>query len=467
MSDHRQTKSGSLRRWPRLLVLVGGCTGFLAVAAAPELDAVAGAHARIVWLQEVGTHGDFGAKEGRFKLMGLDSRDGQGEREILPSPLTFTRPLITADGQRVVFSLNRAAQVYVVNWDGTGLRKLTTGRAAALWREPETGHDWVCVQGTHELWVSPIHPIHRYRLDDPQIKVLVWNKSPVDTRENGSFQMSADGKRAAGLFPWPKAGVVKLPNKDVFYFGEGCWTSMAPDNSYRWWRFDGQHRNVIMFEADAKEGRSVNVNGAPGINGREVYHPRWTTHPRFFTITGPYKFSGGKAESTGEDTEVYLGRFAADFSKVDAWVKLTDNAANDYMADAWVEDVGQFKDEPVTTTGTPLTPRAPAEKISLTGKLVETTPVPTPESIAPYKKALVVSTYEVEQVTHGKLEAKKILVAQWGILDGKVIPGRDVTIGKSYPLLVEKFSAHPELEGERLVQDQTDFDLDLYVEVKP
>ena len=56
----------------------------------------------------------------------------------------------------------------------------------------------------------------------------------------------------------------------------------------------------------------VNINNAPGFDGAEVYHPRWTNHPRFFAISGPYNQGGpNQARTGGPQAEIYLGRFSA------------------------------------------------------------------------------------------------------------------------------------------------------------
>ena len=94
-------------------------------------------------------------------------------------------------------------------------------------------------------------------------------------------------------------------------------------------------------------------------------------------------------------------------------------------------------------------------------RLLSVTPPPAPASIAPYRRALVVNDYEVEQVRAGSFVDKKLQAAHWGVLDGKVLP-QDWEPGSVYELTLEKFSDQPQLEGERLVSDSEDFDLTLF-----
>ena len=82
----------------------------------------------------------------------------------------------------------------------------------------------------------------------------------------------------------------------------------------------------------------VNLTNAPGFEGAEVSHPRWTNHPRFLTITGPYNQGGANQSRTGgKQTEVYVGRFSADFSKVEAWARVTSNSWGDSHPDVWID----------------------------------------------------------------------------------------------------------------------------------
>ncbi len=101
------------------------------------------------------------------------------------------------------------------------------------------------------------------------------------------------------------------------------------------------------------------------------------------------------------------------------------------------------------------------EQTVVSAKLISTTRPPTPESIAPYRRALLVADYEVEKVISGSLKEKNIQVADWGVLDAKILLQK-LKIGSSYELVLEKFSDQPQLEGERLVSDSDDFDLTLY-----
>jgi len=100
----------------------------------------------------------------------------------------------------------------------------------------------------------------------------------------------------------------------------------------------------------------------------------------------------------------------------------------------------------------------------LTGKLTEVTPTPTVPSIHPYRRCLAVYTYRVEKVHEGRYLDRKVLVAHWVILDGKVL---DLArkVGGSYRLELEPFSDHRQLAPERRVMVQNELDLELFYDV--
>jgi len=234
---------------------------------AAEMRSVTGAHARVVWVQDIGDNRDTFARGERLKLVGFDTDDGRDERDIVPAISNFAQPMMTPKGTRVVFSNTIEKTAYIVNWDGTGLRPLVKGVAADVWIDPRTGVEWVYVQaGAGDIGGSyKQNPIWRCQIDKPRVQELAWNKSQVDIVRFSNFQLSADGTRAGGAFPWNECGVANLLAGTWEILGRGCWASLAPDNSYLFWHFDGPHRNVFIYTPDGLRNWKVAINTAPGV----------------------------------------------------------------------------------------------------------------------------------------------------------------------------------------------------------
>jgi hypothetical protein len=91
---------------------------------------------------------------------------------------------------------------------------------------------------------------------------------------------------------------------------------------------------------------------------------------------------------------------------------------------------------------------------------------PPPESIAPYRRALVINRYKIKEAKDSHLVDQTVQVAEWALLDAK-IPS---TYAQAKPsqvleLELEPYEAHPQLESERLASDMPSLDEDIYYSV--
>lgn len=320
----------------------------MAQAKVDRVEQWVGTHTRLVWLQDHGDGADSLAHGNNLKLYGYDSRDGRGERPLLDKVDNYFRPMFTPDGEQVIVSNRLTRRMALVDWQSGKVKDLGEGVAVAVWQEPGRNltpwksNIWVyCFSGLQpENKYGTSQPLYRFRLDKPKKKELLWDKTNMAW---DNVQLSRDGELLGGLFPWPDGGVLWTKDKRWQRLGQGCWTSLSPDNSKLLWIFDGLHRNIQVH--DVKTGRDwpVNINGAPEVGGFEVYHPRWSNHPRFFAITGPYlKGEGGnRIGGGGEKVEIFLGRFDERVEKVEAWLKVTENSRADFYPEVWIDGGGK------------------------------------------------------------------------------------------------------------------------------
>jgi Concanavalin A-like lectin/glucanases superfamily len=334
------------RLWLAILFFGGA-----AVAAEAKTDRVeqwVGSHTRLVWLQDHGNGADSLANGKSLMLYGYDSRDGRGERPLLSKVDNYFRPLFTPDGEQVIVSNRLTRRISLVDWQSGKVTDLGEGVAVAVWQEtgrnltPWKSNLWVyCFSGMQpENKYGTSQPLYRFRLDKPKKKELLWNNTNMAW---DNVQLSRDGEVLGGLFPWPDGGVLWTKDKRWQRLGQGCWTSLSPDNSKLLWIFDGLHRNLQVHDIKGGRDWTVNINGAPEVGGFEVYHPRWSNHPRFFAVTGPYlKGEGGnRIGGGGEKVEIFLGRFNERVEKVEAWLKVTENSRADFYPEVWIDGGGK------------------------------------------------------------------------------------------------------------------------------
>ena len=328
---------------------------------AKTLEQFTSTHTRVVWVQDQGKGTDTFAFGENLKLMGFDSRDGKKERALLPETGNFYKSFFTPDGQKVVVSNRRLHEIYLVDFDHGGKKDLGKGVAVDVWKDPETGRVWVyALAGTGpENKYFTTHPLIRFPLDQPEQREQVWNKTPLSW---SNFDLSRDGKFAGGLFPWPHAGILIFEKNMWKQYGKGCWTALSPDNSAILWVFDGLHRNLNFVNPFTAEFWSTNINNAPKINGFEVYHPRWSNHVRYLSMTGPYVEGegGNKITGGGQKVEVYVGRFSPDLKKVEEWFQLTHNNRADFYPEVWLENGSTSS---LATQSAPVTSLAGAEEL--------------------------------------------------------------------------------------------------------
>ena len=442
-----------------------GCARSQGISEPVPVEILTGHRTRIVWVRQVvGDGNDPFATGKNFVLMGMDTRDGRGERPILDTVRNYRKPLFTEDGERIVFTDLPGAQFFVVNWDGTDLRFLGEGLAMEVWRDSVSGIEWVYYLGSFgSSETRDGSPVMRIRLDQPDLKELVWDQTEV-TPDN--FQLSADGTLAAGLFPWKQWSILNLKTKVLEPQGKGCWTSMAPDNSYLCWVFDGAHKNLLLKRADHTSMWKIAVNRAPGTEGHEMYHPRWSNHARYIAITGPYRVMGRYNAITGggQGMNVYVGRFRKDFREIEKWAQVTDHDDGDFFPDVWVSgsaDVSYIASSLETNNQI-----APATSefapIQVIARLVEVTNTPSLEAIKPYQATLVEYVYDVVSVEDGICDDEQIIVQHWGIRDGEYVDLRP-EMGKTVLLRLEPVSSHPELQGERVSSTVDDPTLQSYL----
>ncbi len=325
-----------------------------------KVEALTGARTRAVWSHHTGTGSpDPFCSGSSHQLHGLDTRDGRGLRVILAAKNNYSRPLITPDGGRILFTRKLVTRpkeddatkifdmtIMLTDWAGAEPKALAAGYALDVWQDPASGRQWVYaaqdIPPTHRIAWSA-NKLIRFRLDDPSEVETVWDQTSISP---DNTQLSADGTRASGQTPWPHGGQYVMQPGNVASFEPtitGCWAGMAPDNSYVSWMLDGSHRVATLTAlAPAKKSWRLNFNQLAGLEKSEIYHPRWSNHPHFITLTGPYLAETKPGEGSiiskgGRTAEVVIAKLNATATGFEGSVTLTDNDSTDAYPDVWIE----------------------------------------------------------------------------------------------------------------------------------
>lgn len=310
------------------LALLAGSSQSSSQLAQQILTLTDGQHTRVAWVRG-GTR-----LKGGGAVVGFDTQTGT-ESTILPSATNQNKPIICSGGYRLVVSIDY--QVYVVNWDGTGMRLLTDGICSDVWIDPGTGLEWAVVRKGRD---TNDGNIIRYLIEDPNQSVLLWDRTPAGDEYMNWYQVSADGRIAVDFLPWDKVYVIDdgglTANGFHTLMSSGCWSSLASDNSYVWFNFPntGFGHTGLAVHRNKETIATLPIDAGPlpaGTTG-EYYHPKFASNGgRFLVVTGGYQ-DGGSLDKV----EVYLGRFSSDYRSFDGWVRPTTNSSADITPDAWV-----------------------------------------------------------------------------------------------------------------------------------
>ena len=301
------------------------------------LELTGGRRVKVVWVQ--GTS-DTNHASSPIKL--YDTKDGL----IQELPFTGIQPWLTPDGRRVVAVAGTDMDRKLMMYDTESKKVTTLGTGPhsfplAIWRDPKTKRDWIYVNATDaggefkRDWSDGHDKMFRLPIDKPDARELFWDR----TKSSEFFMLSADGTRACFAPTFNNIGQMTYafdpkgkvdPDKSVFKpLGHGCFPGMAPDNSYRLFRLEGDHKAILMHDADGANPRKIDVTGMPGVGEKNLqsWLTRWSTHPRFLTLMAP----------CNADARIWIGRFDEKFTKVEAWVQVTAEGPQCGKSHAWID----------------------------------------------------------------------------------------------------------------------------------
>ena len=306
LKDSRPRVLGMGLMWvlPCLWLLLAG-----SVVAAEAQEAIlkltGGSHAKAVWVKDKKT------------LQAFDTRTGQVRDVFTATEKEVTWPMIAPDGKTIYFSVsqkekNGSGTIHAIGWDGAGERKLADGyMLMTLWRDPASGQVWVYYSKKPGSDGRASH-LYRFPAQDPAREELVWDKTNLDA----PISLSADGRFLASQAPWPRCALFTAPNGDVIpAIKDGCNSNILPDNSYRMLHVNFGHTGIYVYNELFRRNGGVHALIKLDVGGGQVHRARVTNHPRFLTFFGPM---GDTPYS-----DLFLGKFNAEFNKLEGQVRLT------------------------------------------------------------------------------------------------------------------------------------------------
>ncbi len=313
-----------------------------------QIESLTGGATRLVWARDMGKVKDAFANGSKLMLMGLDTRLPSGERVLAADQGNYSRPLFAPDGESVVFSRRTAegpdatarwrSSIFAVPWSGGPPQLLRSGYAVDVWAEPDMGRMWVYALTTMRDGVGANpegYRMIRFPLTQPDKEEVIWESGLLS---GDNIQLDRAGTTASGLIPWPNAGTFDFKSGQFIRYRNGCWPSLAPDDSGVMWVFDGTHENLRLFLPGVEGNWRVPLGDLEVLKGKAAYHPRWSNHPRIFTFTGPHPV---KVNQGSGRVSVMLARFNSSLTKIEDSLSLRNSSGEpDCFPDVWVEGGG-------------------------------------------------------------------------------------------------------------------------------
>ncbi len=289
---------------------------------------------RAVWVQQISGEPDPYAAGSTFRLM---ARELPGPpRVLLAGPGNFSRPLLAADGATVYYTDRHAAagesgtayapEIFSVPFAGGEPKKLGTGMAVAVW----LGADGEYIYAMNSLQTSRRPALTgeilvRFQPGTPDEREIMWTESPLGA---DNFQLSRDGTRAAGLFPWPQAGLANMDTRTFAPLAQGSFPGLTPDDSFALTVLDGDRQRLRVFVPGVEPGWDLLPARSLPQQAGEINHPRWSNDPLHLAFSGP--------PAKGDVPDVYLATLRPDLREILTAVPLSDDPAPDYFPDVWI-----------------------------------------------------------------------------------------------------------------------------------
>jgi hypothetical protein len=298
--------------------------GFSHADLTTDLECATGNRTKIVFAKCLAGKGESDLISPNYSLNGFDSYRGEFF-EIVSGPRCCSNPIITPDGNSVVFSDRTRNEVFIASWCGTPARALVSGYGLCVQQDTAATIDWIYVSDS-----AYGSRIYRYDLSNMNRRELIWDKTKVSIR----FTVSADGRFGGGEFPWPTVGEVSLPNSEFQQFGTGCNAGIAPDNSYRLFHMDGKHRSLWVYDSGGINTREIRLDNAPGVDSNTVWIPRWSSDSdaRFLTMTAPCQDTPFIHKE-----DICFGSFNGTYDSITNWIRVTNTADTfENYAYAWI-----------------------------------------------------------------------------------------------------------------------------------
>jgi hypothetical protein len=220
---------------------------------------------KVVWSRGDGS--EFGFAERYLTgqcLMKFDTKTGIEDTvcyaDADPKKSNITRPTISHDGTKILFSNVVDSSVWILNWDGTGKHRIAHGVAGCLWYDSASNKEYAIYAKNANL--ECLAAVWRVNINDTSDTKEVLPKSVIAATANQVINpiwigVSKDGTSMVCGLGWPTITMYSLVTQKSINGGGGCWPSVPYDNSNRLVIFVLSHDGFNVYPAGESTAKYI------------------------------------------------------------------------------------------------------------------------------------------------------------------------------------------------------------------
>jgi hypothetical protein len=300
---------------------------------------------KVVWSR--GSGAEFGFAE-RYTtvhcLMKFDTKTGKEDTVCYANADSLksnvTRPTISHDGQKIMFTNVVDSSVWIINWDGSDKHRIAHGVAGCLWYDTASGKEYALYAKNANL--ECLAPVWRVNINDTTDTKEVLPKSVIASTPNQVINpiwlgVSKDGKSMVCGIGWPQIAMYSLETLKPVNGAGGCWPSVPYDNSNRLVVFVLSHDGFNVYPAGASTstylGPTCPWNNKPCGENQLNFPKMSSNHKQFMSVID------SRTESSGQGPgSIMVFKFDTTLTTFLGSAVVT-TSKRDGFSDVWIDSI--------------------------------------------------------------------------------------------------------------------------------
>ncbi len=209
---------------------------------------------KVVWSKAEGNNFGFPGSSylSNQTLQGFDTESGV-VHTISSDVGNYQRPLITHDGEHVVYTDLNDGMIYKIPWSGEGApTSIAEGFAGCLWLDQDGQTEYAVY--AEECGLRGEEEIHMVNLANPSEKVFLYNEYGDRMVNPHWLCISKNGSIVGGVWGHPTCAAFRIETGNSIASTNGCWTSIPWDTTIRFLLLNEDHTALLVLSSEQGSG---------------------------------------------------------------------------------------------------------------------------------------------------------------------------------------------------------------------